>query len=47
MVEAKRLRVLSAVRNALVHGDLNVSVASEDVRYVLTTAEAINARLDA
>jgi hypothetical protein len=45
--EAKRLRVLSAVRNALVHGDLNVSVASEDVRYVLTTAEAINKRLDA
>jgi uncharacterized protein YutE (UPF0331/DUF86 family) len=45
--EAKRLRALSSIRNSVVHGDLNVSVSGDDVRFLLGQVETINARLSA
>lgn len=43
--DAKRLRALSSIRNSLVHGDLNVSVAADDVHFLLETIKNINSRV--
>jgi len=43
--DARRFRALSSVRNAVVHGDLNVSVLAEDLSYLIEKTELINAQL--
>jgi hypothetical protein len=40
-----RLRKLSSIRNALVHGDLNISISKGDLAYLLKEIETINAFL--
>ncbi len=45
--EAKRLRAMGAIRNSVAHGDLNVSVSPDDLRFLLERVESINARVTA
>ncbi len=40
--KARRLRALSSVRNAIAHGDFNVSVSEDDVRFIIDIVESVN-----
>jgi uncharacterized protein YutE (UPF0331/DUF86 family) len=43
--QAKRLRKLSSLRNSAAHGDLDVRISSDDVRYLLDVIENISSHL--
>lgn len=40
--QAKRLRVLSSLRNSAAHGDLDARISGDDVRYLLDVIESVS-----